>query len=115
MFSFNLCIIGAFDLLYRFYVCAGCSMFRAHFHSGFVSKGKLQIIVVDSKRCREEPSSYEVKWSNCGDFGTGTKSTSIGTHRQLSYSGVLVPVPFRVVSVPKCYWRTSGVLVPVPQ
>ena len=57
-------------------------MFRAHFRSGLVSRGQLQIIVVDSRRCREVPGSYEVKWGNCGDIGIGTKSTGTGTHMQ---------------------------------
>ena len=73
-FSFILCRIGAFDLFYYFHACAGCSMFLAHFRSGLVSKGQLQIIAVDSKRCREVPSSHEVKIGNYGDIGTGTKS-----------------------------------------
>ena len=93
MFAFILCTIGSFDLFHFFYACAGCSMFRAHFRSGLVSKGQLQIIAVDSRRCREAPDSYEVKLGNYGDIGTSTKSTSTGTHMQLSYSGVLVPVP----------------------
>ena len=53
VFFFILCIIGVVDLFYYFYACAGCSIFRAHFCSGLVSKGQLQIIVVDSKRYRE--------------------------------------------------------------
>ena len=32
-FAFILCRIGAFDLFYHFYACAGCSMSHAHFHS----------------------------------------------------------------------------------
>ena len=68
-------------------------MFRAHFRSGLVSKGQLQIIVVDSRRYREAPSSYVVKLGNCGDIGTGTKSGGTDTHMQLRSSGVLVPVP----------------------
>ena len=35
-FALILCRIGAFDLFYRFYACAGCSMSRAHFRSGLV-------------------------------------------------------------------------------
>ena len=61
-------------------------MFRAHFHSGLVSRGQLQIIVVDSKRFRDALGSYEVKLGNFGDIG-------IGTHLQLRCSGVLVSVP----------------------
>ena len=61
-------------------------MFRAHFCSRLVSKGQLQIITVDSRRCREALGSYEVKLGNCGDIGTGT-------YMQLSYRGVLIPVP----------------------
>ena len=68
-------------------------MFCVHFRSGLVSRGQLQIIVVDSRCFREAPGSYEVKLGNCGDIGTDTKSTGIGTHMQLSYNGVLVPVP----------------------
>ena len=49
-------------------------MFRAHFRSGLVSRGQLQIIIVDSRHCREAPGNYEVKLGNCGDIGTGTKS-----------------------------------------
>ena len=60
-------------------------MFRAYFHSGLVSRGQLQIIVVDSRHCQEASSSYEVKLGNYGDIGTGT-------HMQLRYNGVLVPV-----------------------
>ena len=33
-----LCRIGAFDLFYRLYACAGCSMSRAHFRSGLVPR-----------------------------------------------------------------------------
>ena len=61
-------------------------MFRAHFRSGLVSRGQLQIITVNSRRCREAPGNYEVKLGNCGDIGTGT-------HMQLRSTGVLVPVP----------------------
>ena len=68
-------------------------MFHAHFHSGLVSKGQLQIIIVDSRHCREAPSNYEVKLGNCGDIDTGTKSGGTCTHMQLRSSGVLVPVP----------------------
>ena len=68
-------------------------MFRAHCCRGLVSRGQLQIIVVDSNCCQEAPSSYEVKLGNCGHIGTGTKSTGIGTHIQLRYSGVFVLVP----------------------
>ena len=68
-------------------------MFYAHFRSSLVSKGQLQIIVVDSKRCREALGNYEVKLGNCGDISTGTKSIGTGTHMQLSYSGVLVLGP----------------------
>ena len=68
-------------------------MFRAHFRSGLVSRGQLQIIVVDSRLYWEASGSYEMKLGNCGDIGTHTKSTGTGTHMQLSYSGVLVPVP----------------------
>ena len=70
-------------------------MFRAHFHSGLVPKGQLQIIAVNSRHCREAPSSHEVKLGNCGDIGTGTKSSGTGTHMQLRCSGVLVPVPYQ--------------------
>ena len=70
-------------------------MFRAHFHRGLVSRGQLQIIAVNSKRCREALGNYEVKLGNCGDSGTGTKSTGTGTHMQLRYSAILVPVPNR--------------------
>ena len=66
---------------------------RAHFCIGLVSRGQLQIIVVNSRRCREAPGSYEVKLGNCGDIGTGTKSGGTGTHMQLRSSEVLVPVP----------------------
>ena len=55
-------------------------MFRAHFRSGLVSRGQLQIIAVNSRHYREAPGNYEVKWGNCGDIGTGTKSTGTGTH-----------------------------------
>ena len=68
-------------------------MFHVHFRSGLVSRGQLQIIIVDSRRCREAPGSYEVKLGNCGDTSTGTKSGGTGTHLQLRSSGVLVPVP----------------------
>ena len=68
-------------------------MFRAHFRSGLVSRRQLQIIIVNSRRCQEAPSSYEVELGNCGDIGTGTKSGGTGTHMQLRSSGVLVPVP----------------------
>ena len=68
-------------------------MFCAHFRRGLVSRGQLQIIVVDSRCCQEAQDSYEVKLGNCGDIGTGTKSTGIDTHMRLSYSGVLVSVP----------------------
>ena len=37
-FAFILCRIGAFDLFYRFYACAGFSMYRAHFHRDLVPK-----------------------------------------------------------------------------
>ena len=57
-------------------------MFHANFHSGLVSRGQLQIIVVDSRHCREAPGSYEVNLGNCGDIGTGTNSSGIGTHMQ---------------------------------
>ena len=57
-------------------------MFRAHFRSGLVSRGQLQIIVVDSRHCQEALSSYEVKLGNCGDIGTGTNSGGTGTHMQ---------------------------------
>ena len=77
-------------------------MFRAHFRSGFVSRGQLQIIVVYSRCCREASSSYEVKLDSCGDIGTDTKSGGTGTHMQLRCNGVLVLVPIRVVPVPKC-------------
>ena len=53
---------------------------RAHFRIGLVSRGQLQIIAVDSRRCREAPGSYEVKLDNCGDIGTSTKSGGTGTH-----------------------------------
>ena len=68
-------------------------MFRAHFRSGLVSRGQLQIIAVNSRHCREAPGSYEVKLGNCGDIGTGTKSGGTGTHMQLRSNGVLVSVP----------------------
>ena len=55
-------------------------MFRAHFHNGLVSRGQLQIIAIDSRRCREASSLYEVKLRNFGDIGTGTKLGGIGTH-----------------------------------
>ena len=55
-------------------------MFHAHFRGGLVSRGQLQIIVVDSRRCREALGSYEVKLGNCGDIGTDTKSGGTGTH-----------------------------------
>ena len=55
-------------------------MFCAHFRSGLVSRGQLQIIVVDSRRCQEASGNYEVKLGNCGDIGTGTKSGGTGTH-----------------------------------
>ena len=35
-FAFILCRIGAFDLFYHFYVCAGRSISRAHFRSDLV-------------------------------------------------------------------------------
>ena len=57
-------------------------MFRAHFCSGLVSKGQLQIIAVDSRHCREALGSYEVKLGNCGDIGTGAKSVGTDTHMQ---------------------------------
>ena len=57
-------------------------MFRAHFCSGLVSRGELQIIVVDSRRCREAPGNYEVKLGNCGDISTCTNSGGTGTHMQ---------------------------------
>ena len=69
-------------------------MFRAHFRSGLVSRGQLQIIAVDSRRCREAPGSCEVKLGNCGDIG--------------------ISLPIQVVLVPTCSLRSSGVLVPVP-
>ena len=65
-----------------FYACASCSMFCEHFRSGLVSRGQLQIIVVDSRRCRKAPGSDEVKLGNCGDIGTGTNSGGSGTHIQ---------------------------------
>ena len=68
-------------------------MFCAHFRSGLVSRGPLQIIAVDYRPCQEAQSSYKVKLGNCGDIGTGTKSGGIGTHMQLRSSGVLVLVP----------------------
>ena len=55
-------------------------MFRAHFRSGLVSRGQLQIIIIDSRYYREVSSSYEVKLGNCGDIGTDTKSGGTGTH-----------------------------------
>ena len=79
-FAFILCRIGAFDLFYYFYACAGCSMFCEHFRGGLVSRGQLQIIAVNSRRCREASSIYEVKLGNCGNIGTGTNSTGTGTH-----------------------------------
>ena len=85
-FALILCRIGAFILLYYFYACAGRSMFCAHFCSGLVSRGQLQIITVDSRCFREAPGNNEVKLGNYGDIGTGT-------HMQLRYNGVLVPVP----------------------
>ena len=63
-------------------------MFRAHFRRGLVSRGQLQLIVVDSRCCREAPGSYGVKLGNCGDIGTSTKSGGTGTHIQLRSSGV---------------------------
>ena len=54
--------------------------FHAHFCTGLVSKGQLQIIAVDSRSCREAPNSYEVKLGNCGDTDTSTKSGGTGTH-----------------------------------
>ena len=57
-------------------------MFRAHFRSGFVSRGQLQIIAVDSRLCWEAPGNYEMKLGNYGDIGTGTNSGGIGTHMQ---------------------------------
>ena len=57
-------------------------MFRAHFRSGLVSRGKLQIIDVDSKHCREAPGSYEVNLGNCGDIGIDTKLGGTNTHMQ---------------------------------
>ena len=68
-------------------------MFRAHFRSGLVSRGQLQIIAFDSRRCREAPSSDEVKLGDCGDIGTGTKSGGTSTHMQLRSSEVLVLLP----------------------
>ena len=70
-------------------------MFYAHFHSGVVPIGQLQIIAIDSRRCREALGSHEVKLGNSGDIGTGTKSGGIGTHIHLRCSGVLVPVPYQ--------------------
>ena len=63
------------------------------FCNGLVSREQLQIIAIDSRRCREAPGSYEVKLGNCGDIGTSTKSGGTGTHMQLRSSGVLVLVP----------------------
>ena len=57
-------------------------MFCAHFRSGLVSRGQLQIIAVDSRRCREAPGSCEVKLDNCGDIGIGTNSGGTDTHMQ---------------------------------
>ena len=68
-------------------------MFRAHFHSGLVSRGQLQIIVVDSICCQEAQGSYEVKLGNCGDIGTDTKLCGTGTHMKLGSNGVLLPIP----------------------
>ena len=68
-------------------------MFHAHFRRGLVSRGQLQIIVVDSRRFREAPSSYKMKLGNCGGIGIGTESGGTDTHMQLRCSGVLVPVP----------------------
>ena len=68
-------------------------MFRAHFRSGLVSRGQLQIIAVDSRHCQEAPGNYEVKLGNCGDIGTGTKLGGTSAHMKLISNGVLVPVP----------------------
>ena len=94
-FAFILFRIGAFDFFYFFYACASSSMFHAHFRSSLVSRGQLQIIVVDSRHYREASGNYEVKLGNCGDIGIGigTKSGGTGTHMQLRSSGVLVLVP----------------------
>ena len=70
-------------------------MFCAHFRSGLVPKGQLQITVVDSRLYREAVDSHEVKLDNCGDIGIDTKSKGTGTHMQLRCSGVLVPVPYQ--------------------
>ena len=50
------------------------------FSSSLVSKGQLQIIAINSRRCQEASGSYVVKLGNCGDIGTGTKSGCIGIH-----------------------------------
>ena len=68
-------------------------MFHVHFRSGLVSRGQLQIIIVDTRHCREAPDSYEVQLGNFGDTSTGTKSGGTSTHLQLRSSGVLVTVP----------------------
>ena len=57
-------------------------MSHAHFRSGLVYRGQLQIIVVDSRSYQEALGSHEVKLGNCGGNGTGTKSTGTGTHMQ---------------------------------
>ena len=57
-------------------------MFRAHFHSGLVSRGQLHIIAIDARRYQEALGSYEVKLGNCGDISIGTKSGGAGAHMQ---------------------------------
>ena len=86
----------------------------AHFCSSLVSRGQLRIISVTS-RCRQEtPDIYEVKLGNCGDIGTGTKSSGTGTHIQMRCSGVLVPIPSQSGTGTHIQMRCSGVLVLVP-
>ena len=53
-----------------------------------------------------------MKWGNCGDISTGTKSSGIGTHIQMRCSGVLVSVPSQSGTSTHMQMRCSGVLVP---
>ena len=55
-FAFVLCRIGVVDLFYYFYACVGCSMFCAHFRSGLVFRGQLQIEVGNGLSSMDQPT-----------------------------------------------------------
>ena len=55
-------------------------MSRVHFCSGLVPEDNFRSLSSIPGAVGRTPGSYEVKWGNCGDIGTGTKSSGINNH-----------------------------------